>query len=151
VKITPYSLTSALDGHVAQLIAAQGGWIGFDAFMALALYTPGLGYYANDSVKFGAMPYAVQAGMPVPGSDFVTAPEMTPLFGQTLAAQVAQALQVTRSGEVWEFGAGSGRWRCSCWKRWVNRSNAAPSAVSRAPCARGSSRRGRNLAARCVG
>lgn len=108
MKITPYSLTSALDGHVAQVIAAQGGWIGFDAFMALALYTPGLGYYANDSVKFGAMPYAVQAGMPVPGSDFVTAPEMTPLFGQTLAAQVAQALQVTRSGEVWEFGAGSG-------------------------------------------
>jgi len=97
---TPYSLTSALGSHIAQAIAAQGGWIGFDAFMALALYTPGLGYYANDSPKFGSMPEA--------GSDFVTAPEMTPLFGQTLAAQVAQALQVTDTAQVWEFGAGSG-------------------------------------------
>jgi SAM-dependent MidA family methyltransferase len=38
----------------------------------------------------------------------VTAPELTPLFGQTLAAQVAQALQVTQTSELWEFGAGSG-------------------------------------------
>ena len=109
---TPYSLTSAheahLEAHIAQVIAAQGGWTGFDAFMALALYTPGLGYYANDSAKFGTMPYAKQAGVSVAGSDFVTAPEMTPLFGQTLAAQVAQALQVTQTAEVWEFGAGSG-------------------------------------------
>ena len=97
---TPYSLTSALAAHIAQTIAAAKGWIGFDEFMAQALYTPGLGYYANDSTKFGAMPEA--------GSDFVTAPEMTPLFGQTLAAQVAQALQVTQTREVWEFGAGSG-------------------------------------------
>ncbi|WP_296443539.1 class I SAM-dependent methyltransferase [Rhodoferax sp. UBA5149] len=104
----PHSLTSALSSHIAQAIAAQGGWIGFDAFMALALYTPGLGYYANDSAKFGTLPYALQAGVPVAGSDFVTAPEMTPLFGQTLAAQVAQALQVTQTSEVWEFGAGSG-------------------------------------------
>ncbi len=72
--------------------------------MALALYTPGLGYYASDLRKFGTMPYGVKGG----GSDFVTAPEMTPLFGQTLAAQVAQALQVTQTREVWEFGAGSG-------------------------------------------
>ena len=93
---------------MAQAIAAQGGWIGFDEFMALALYTPGLGYYANDSAKFGTMPYAMQAGVSVAGSDFVTAPEMTPLFGQTLAAQVAQALQLTQTSEVWEFGAGSG-------------------------------------------
>ena len=104
----PYSLTSALGAHIGQTIAHHGGWIGFDEFMALALYTPGLGYYANDSAKFGALPYARQAGVTVAGSDFVTAPEMTPLFGQTLAAQVAQALQVTQTHEVWEFGAGSG-------------------------------------------
>ena len=97
---TPYSLTSALSAHIAQAIGAQGDWLGFDEFMALALYTPGWGYYANDSTKFGAMPQA--------GSDFVTAPEMSPLFGLTLAAQVAQALQVTQTTEVWEFGAGSG-------------------------------------------
>jgi SAM-dependent MidA family methyltransferase len=96
----PHSLTSALSAHIAQTIADSKGWIGFDTFMAQALYTPGLGYYAHDSAKFGAMPQA--------GSDFVTAPEMSPLFGQTFAAQVAQALQVTQTHEVWEFGAGSG-------------------------------------------
>ncbi|MBT9505878.1 SAM-dependent methyltransferase [Rhodoferax sp.] len=101
-------LTSTLSTHIAQGIAARGGWIGFDDFMAQALYTPGLGYYANDSAKFGTMPYAMQAGEAVAGSDFVTAPELTPLFGQTLAAQVAQALQLTQTSEVWEFGAGSG-------------------------------------------
>lgn len=105
---TPYSLTSALGAHIAQVIGTRHGWIGFDEFMALALYTPGLGYYANDSAKFGTLPYAVQAGETVAGSDFVTAPEMSPLFGQTLAHQVAQALALTQTAEVWEFGAGSG-------------------------------------------
>ena len=105
---TAYSLTSALAAHIAQTIGAGQGWIGFDEYMALALYTPGLGYYAHDSTKFGTLPYAVQAGVSVAGSDFVTAPEMSPLFGQTLCTQVAQALQVTQTAEIWEFGAGSG-------------------------------------------
>ncbi|WP_312425268.1 MULTISPECIES: class I SAM-dependent methyltransferase [Comamonas] len=68
--------------------------------MALALYTPGLGYYANDTAKFGFMPDS--------GSDFVTAPELSPAFGQLLAAQVAEALAQTGTHEVWEFGAGTG-------------------------------------------
>ena len=105
---TAYSLTSALQSHIAQTIAARGGWIGFDEFMALALYTPGLGYYANDSAKFGSMPGSGSGTSSGGGSDFVTAPEMTPLYGQTLAAQVAQALQLTQTSEIWEFGAGSG-------------------------------------------
>ena len=105
---TVYSLTSALQSHIAQTIAARGGWIGFDEFMALALYTPGLGYYANDSLKFGPLPGSGSDASAGGGSDFVTAPEMTPLFGQTLAAQVAQALQLTQTSEIWEFGAGSG-------------------------------------------
>ncbi len=92
--------SSALQAHIALEIAAQGGWIAFDHFMALALYAPGQGYYANDSRKFGLMP----AG----GSDFVTAPELSPRFGQTLARQVAQALAASGTAEVWEFGAGSG-------------------------------------------
>jgi SAM-dependent MidA family methyltransferase len=97
---TPPSLTSALARHIREAIASAGGWIGFDRFMALALYTPGLGYYANDSRKFGLMPGS--------GSDFVTAPELSPRFGQALARQLAQALQATATGEIWEFGAGSG-------------------------------------------
>ncbi|HRL99734.1 MAG TPA: SAM-dependent methyltransferase [Acidovorax sp.] len=100
VTQSPDSLTTALAAHIRHAIADAGGWIGFDRFMALALYTPGLGYYANDSTKFGAMPAS--------GSDFVTAPELTPLFGQTLAAQVGEALAQTGTDEVWEFGAGSG-------------------------------------------
>jgi SAM-dependent MidA family methyltransferase len=68
--------------------------------MAMALYAPGLGYYANNSRKFGLMPSS--------GSDFVTAPEMSPLFGRALARQVEQALQATGTDEIWEFGAGSG-------------------------------------------
>ncbi len=94
--------------HIQQSLVDHQGWMGFDEFMAQALYTPGLGYYAHDSLKFGALPYTVQDGERVAGSDFVTAPELSPLFGRTVAAQVAQALQVTGTQEVWEFGAGSG-------------------------------------------
>jgi SAM-dependent MidA family methyltransferase len=96
----PTSLTTALHSHIVQTIQSAGGWIGFDRFMALALYAPGMGYYAGDLPKFGAMPQS--------GSDFVTAPELTPLFGQTLAVQVQEALERTGTDEIWEFGAGSG-------------------------------------------
>ena len=96
----PTILPSALQTHVAKAIAEAGGWIGFDRFMALALYTPGLGYYAGDLPKFGAMPAS--------GSDFVTAPELSPVFGRVLARQVHEALDATATDEVWEFGAGSG-------------------------------------------
>ena len=72
--------------------------------MELALYAPGLGYYARGAPLFGALP----AGVDGQGSDFVTAPEMSPYFGRALAVQVAQALQVSGTREVWEFGAGSG-------------------------------------------
>jgi SAM-dependent MidA family methyltransferase len=95
---------SVLQTHIAAAIKNNGGWLPFDQFMELALYAPGLGYYANDLRKFGLFPGKDVAS----GSDFVTAPELTPLFGQTLAKQVAQALQQTQTTEIWEFGAGSG-------------------------------------------
>ena len=101
---TPPSLTTVLQSHIAQAVQGSGGWIGFQRFMELALYTPGLGYYARGAPLFGALP----AGVDGQGSDFVTAPEMTPYFGRALAVQVAQALRVTGTREVWEFGAGSG-------------------------------------------
>ena len=97
-------LAKPLADQIAATIRRAGGWIGFDDFMSQALYAPGLGYYAHDSAKFGTMPQGVKGE----GSDFVTAPEMTPLFGQALAAQVAQALTETGTSQVWEFGAGSG-------------------------------------------
>ena len=82
-----------------QLTQSQG-WIGFDRFMALALYAPGLGYYSRSSPKLGHMPDS--------GSDFVTAPELSPWFGRALSRSVAEALQHTGTDEVWEFGAGTG-------------------------------------------
>ena len=94
------SVASPLLPVLRQAIAEAGGWLPFDRFMALALYQPGLGYYANASRKFGVMPAS--------GSDFVTAPELSPLFGRALAAQVAQALTASCSTRVMEFGAGSG-------------------------------------------
>ncbi|WP_396267984.1 class I SAM-dependent methyltransferase [Ideonella sp.] len=90
----------ALRTRIREAMAANAGWLPFDQFMALALYAPGLGYYSNSGRKFGLMPDS--------GSDFVTAPELSPLFGQALAQQVAQALQATGTQEVFEFGAGSG-------------------------------------------
>jgi len=91
---------TAIDAAILRAIAQAGGWLPFDRFMALALYEPGLGYYARGSRQFGQMPSS--------GSDFVTAPELTPLFGRTLAAAVAQALRAAQADEVFEFGAGSG-------------------------------------------
>lgn len=81
--------------HIRERIASEGGWIPFAVFMDLALHAPGLGYYAAGAQKFGA-----------PG-DFVTAPEMTPLFGRCVARQVAQVLELT-GGDIVELGAGSG-------------------------------------------
>jgi SAM-dependent MidA family methyltransferase len=94
------SLSAQLQRRIRAAIAGNGGWMPFDRFMSMALYEPGLGYYAHQGRKFGAMPAS--------GSDFITAPEMSPLFGRALAVQVAQALRACDSGEIWEFGAGSG-------------------------------------------
>jgi SAM-dependent MidA family methyltransferase len=94
------SLSTLLCRRISAAIEDTGGWLPFDQFMALALYAPGLGYYSRDNHPFGRFPGS--------GSDFVTAPELSPLFGRCLAAQVQQALDAAGSGNVWEFGAGSG-------------------------------------------
>jgi SAM-dependent MidA family methyltransferase len=84
---------------VAQAIDSAGGWIPFDHYMQQVLYTPGLGYYAAGATKLGG---------PVTGGDFVTAPEISPLFAQALATQVAE-LFAQAPARILEFGAGSGR------------------------------------------
>ncbi|PIZ04326.1 MAG: SAM-dependent methyltransferase [Gammaproteobacteria bacterium CG_4_10_14_0_8_um_filter_38_16] len=81
----------------AQIIAEinQTGKITFARYMALALYAPQLGYYRNGLKKFGK------------GGDFVTAPEISPLFSYCIANQCAQVLEET-GGDIIEFGAGTG-------------------------------------------
>lgn len=76
-------------------IAASAGWISFARYMELALYAPGLGYYAAGSRKFGA------------AGDFVTAPEISPLFAQAMARQIAEVLDQS-SPTITEIGAGTG-------------------------------------------
>jgi len=88
--------SQALSRHIARAIEAAGGWLDFARYMELALYAPGLGYYSAGAQKFGA------------AGDFVTAPELSPLFGRSLARQAAEVLGQT-GGEVLELGAGSGR------------------------------------------
>ena len=90
------SHSQALVKLIQDEIAQSGGWIDFARYMHLALYAPGLGYYSGGAQKFGT------------AGDFVTAPEISPLFAQCLARQAAQVLEQTQ-GDILELGAGTGR------------------------------------------
>lgn len=88
----------ALKRLIQAEIAAAGGWISFAHYMRLALYAPGMGYYSGGAAKFR------QAG------DFVTAPEISSLFGKALAKQAAQVLGLVDEGaDILEFGAGTAK------------------------------------------
>ena len=85
-----------LSEKILEAIDQAGGWIPFTTYMELALYAPGLGYYSGGARKFGG------------AGDFVTAPEMTPLFGRTLAKTIAPILAASEA-IVTEAGAGTGK------------------------------------------
>lgn len=91
--------------HIRAQIVAAGGAISFGEFMQAALYAPGLGYYTAGAVKFGA------------AGDFVTAPELSPLFGDVVARQCAQTLLALDAPSILELGAGSGALAVSVLKR----------------------------------
>ncbi|MDH3979528.1 MAG: SAM-dependent methyltransferase [Gammaproteobacteria bacterium] len=91
------ALSDALSAQICQAITDNGGAIPFSHFMELCLYAPGLGYYSAGLRKFGA------------GGDFVTAPEISPLFGACIARSCAAVLGALDGGDILEFGAGSGR------------------------------------------
>ena len=88
------AVSGALNERIRQTIAATGH-IGFDDYMHMGLYEPGLGYYQAGAIKFGST------------GDFVTAPEISPMFGSCIARQCRDILEHT-GGNVLEFGAGSG-------------------------------------------
>ena len=85
---------------IRHTIEEAGGWLDFFQFMQLALYAPSLGYYSAGSQKFGDSKKS--------GGDFVTAPEISPLFAQTISRQIEQVLQEI-DGDILELGAGTGK------------------------------------------
>ena len=87
-----------LAARIGEAIEAAGGWIPFSRFMELALYAPGLGYYSAGAVKVGRSPGD--------GSDFATAPEISPLFAQAIARPIGALLEADST--VLELGGGSG-------------------------------------------
>ena len=90
------AVSQQLADLIQQKIKENNGWIDFATFMHMALYTPDFGYYSGGVTKFGL------------DGDFVTAPEISPLFAKTLALQVAQILATTQ-GDILELGAGTGK------------------------------------------
>jgi SAM-dependent MidA family methyltransferase len=90
------ALQADLVAHIRASMVERGGAIPFLEFMEQALYAAGLGYYSNGLRKFGA------------DGDFITAPELTPLFGRSLATLAEAVLRAVPDGELLEFGAGSG-------------------------------------------
>jgi SAM-dependent MidA family methyltransferase len=93
--------SEALAATLRAEIGAAGGWLPFERYMERALYAPGLGYYGGGARKFGL--FAAD------GSDFVTAPELSPLFASTLARALAEALAASGTRALMEFGAGTGK------------------------------------------
>lgn len=89
--------SNELAKHIHQEIIHSGGAINFARFMELALYAPGLGYYSAGSHKLGEK------------GDFVTAPEISPLYAQSIAHQCQQILSAFPQGDILEIGAGSGK------------------------------------------
>jgi SAM-dependent MidA family methyltransferase len=88
--------SQALQRLIAAEIAERGGAIPFARFMELALYAPNLGYYSGGSAKLGR------------DGDFTTAPEISPLFGATLA-RASAAIMAQSGPNIIEFGAGTGK------------------------------------------
>ncbi|WP_343721734.1 class I SAM-dependent methyltransferase [Herbaspirillum seropedicae] len=88
-----------LQHQIAGEIAAAGGWISFQRYMELALYAPQVGYYSGGSAKLGKE------------GDFTTAPEISPLYGATLASLAAEVIAASPSVDnvLLEFGAGTGK------------------------------------------
>jgi SAM-dependent MidA family methyltransferase len=109
------ALSERLATRVRAEISANDGWISFDRYMELVLYSPGLGYYSAGSVKLGS------------AGDFVTAPELSDLFGHVLAAEIGRRVVKFEQPTILELGAGTGRLAHSMLAAFDARDDVAPS------------------------
>ena len=91
------ALSAKLTKRIRTDIGVVGGRIPFSRYMHMVLYEPGLGYYSAGAKKLGS------------AGDFVTAPEISPLFSQCLAHQCVEILERIDGGDIFELGAGTGR------------------------------------------
>lgn len=103
--LAPLSATEAehearVRAHLLRLLREAGGWLPFERYMEGVLYAPGLGYYAAGAHKLGA------------GGDFITAPDLSPVFARCVAQACIPVLQSLPGGTVLEVGAGSGALAC---------------------------------------
>ena len=91
--------SSAVKNMICSEITTAGGWIPFERYMELAIYSPGMGYYCSGTTKFGC------------AGDFVTAPEISSLFGRAIAQQAIQIIEGADEdgSDILEFGAGTGK------------------------------------------
>ena len=88
--------SARLVDRIRDVIESSDGWISFERFMELALYEPGLGYYSAGAVKLGR------------DGDFITAPEISPLFSRCVANQCIEVMDRLGAIDILELGAGSG-------------------------------------------
>jgi SAM-dependent MidA family methyltransferase len=91
------AVSHQLAERIREELDAADGWMSFERYMQRALYEPGLGYYSGGSTKLGA------------AGDFVTAPELSPVFGQVLAREIQPVLEAANAPIILELGAGTGR------------------------------------------
>jgi SAM-dependent MidA family methyltransferase len=108
--------SQALSALIREQVRAGGGAIPFSRYMELALYAPGLGYYSAGARKFGAE------------GDFITAPELGPVFARCIADAIAPVLQAAGpEATVFELGGGSGVFAVDLLRR-LDELGAPPSA-----------------------
>ncbi len=91
------AVSQQLAARIREELDEADGWISFERYMQRALYEPGLGYYSGGSLKLGA------------AGDFMTAPELSTVFGQVLAREIRPVLEAANAPIILEFGAGTGR------------------------------------------
>lgn len=104
VALIPCQTMQTLSATIRDEVGQSGGWIGFDVFMGLALYAPGLGYYCGGGRPFGGLGSAD----PVDSGDFLTAPMLGPWLAEAIWHWARPLASQADPFRIREFGGGRG-------------------------------------------